>query len=154
MVFQSQDVRNQDRGIGDPTAHVIDESKRSCFNHHIQIMVINGKNFLGPISTQIFNFTFSERPSFTQWSAWSGCSVSCGVLQEDGTYKGGVQTRQRVPIVQKFSSNGLHEPKYQTNDAETETRECHNFECHTTHWGQWEEWGKCGKVCFREYDKL
>ena len=89
-----------------------------------------------------------ERPSFTHWSSWSGCSVSCGVLQEDGTYKGGVQTRTRVPIVQKFSSNGLHEPKYLNNDAETETRECHNFECHTTHWGQWEEWGKCSKVSF------
>ena len=106
-----------------------------------------------PETQGIFNFTISERPSFTHWSAWSGCSVSCGVLQEDGTYKGGVQTRQRVPIVQKFSSNGLHEPKYQTNDAETETRECHNFECHTTHWGQWEEWGKCSKVCACEKPK-
>merc|ERR1712176_1001218 len=64
-----------------------------------------------------------------------------------GTYKGGVQTRQRVPIVQKLSSNGLHEPKYQTNDAETETRECHNFECHTTHWGQWEKWQKRRRTC-------
>lgn len=58
MVFQSQDVRNQDRGIGDPTAHVIDDSKRFCFNHHIQIMVINGKNFLK--SKQFLNSLFKS----------------------------------------------------------------------------------------------
>merc|ERR1712159_761272 len=94
----SQDKRNHDRGIVPPDADiVIDDHKRVCYNHHIQIM------------------TYKDRPSVTHWSAWSECSVSCGTELEDGTFEGGIQSRKRVPINWKFDSNGLHEPSYKNH---------------------------------------
>merc|ERR1712025_1426274 len=38
-------------------------------------------------------------------------------------------------------------------NSEVETRDCHNFACHTTHWGQWGEWGKCGKAKNKNTEK-
>ena len=127
LLAQSPNKKDQERFI-QILDEVVDDAKRQCNNHYIQILTVKNKH------------------TMTQWSAWSECSVSCGTLKEDGTYEGGFQERKRVPIKQAFVEGlGLMEKKYVNNEVETETKVCHDYKCHTTHWGEWADWGGCSK---------
>lgn len=72
----------------------------------------------------------------SQWSSWGQCDVTCG---------GGQSMRERS-VDQEARGGGTP-----CLGSLTETRGCHNQECHhegprrDCRWGEWSQWGACNK---------
>eukprot|EP00931_Biecheleriopsis_adriatica_P096084 TRINITY_DN6972_c0_g1_i3.p1 TRINITY_DN6972_c0_g1~~TRINITY_DN6972_c0_g1_i3.p1 ORF type:complete len:1953 (-),score=306.09 TRINITY_DN6972_c0_g1_i3:279-6137(-) len=72
------------------------------------------------------------------WSAWSGCTCSCG---------GGQRTRNRHIATTPQGGGAICDAVNKEEIEPCNTDKCSEFGCQDGRWGQWEEWSQCSASC-------
>eukprot|EP00913_Durusdinium_trenchii_P007279 g6841.t1 len=72
------------------------------------------------------------------WSAWSGCTCSCG---------GGQRTRNRHIAQTPQNGGAMCEPNHKEEIEPCNTHSCEQSTCRDGEWGFWQEWSPCSASC-------
>uniref|UniRef100_A0A0R3RI91 Semaphorin-5A n=1 Tax=Elaeophora elaphi TaxID=1147741 RepID=A0A0R3RI91_9BILA len=106
----------------------ISEHCRTCMKNNMISSVCDG-----PAQDQMPCRGLPECPSWTPWSSWSICSVSCGHGQQNRLFTNSLLQRSCLPIHLKCAG------------AEQEFRFCQESVC--PYWGEWSSWSICSVTC-------